>query len=92
MSSTASVETVVLPPSKTIQRPNGALQRVNSQTIEERIFQFALITIECHFTQKPPIGRKLAQNARDTIKKIMDKTLQQPVVRCVSTTPIPIYN
>jgi palmitoyltransferase len=91
MAAISSSETVTLPPSKTIQRSNGALQRVNEQTIEERIFQFALITIECHFTQKPPIGRKVAQNARDTIKKIMDKTLQQPVVREVLAKNVDIW-
>jgi hypothetical protein len=76
-------EKITLPASKTIQRPNGNWQRANTQTIEERIFQFALITIECHFTQKPPIGRKTAQNARDTIRRTMEKTLTRSEVRYV---------
>jgi hypothetical protein len=74
-------QTTNLPPSETIVRPNEKLQRVNTQTIEERAFQVALIMIEGHFTQEPPIGRKTAVKAMETIKRTMDKTLNMSSVR-----------
>jgi hypothetical protein len=77
---------------------NGRYGRVNTQSIEERNFQGGLIVIEMHFTQNPPIGRKAAGKAMETIKRTMDKTLKQSEVRyaqdmafyCHSTTLISV--
>jgi hypothetical protein len=66
---------------------NGCHGRANTQSIEERNFQGGLIVIEMHFTQKPPIGRKAAGKAMETIKRTMDKTLKQSEVRYAFNTP-----
>ncbi len=76
-------EEITLPPSEMIQRPGGKWQRVNKQTIEERLFQVALIYMESYFTQHPPIGVKTAIKSRETIKRTMEKTLNSSQVRYV---------
>lgn len=53
----------------------------NSQSIEERNFQAALIMTECHFTRKPPIGRKTVNMTLATIKRTMEKTLNVSEIR-----------
>lgn len=78
-------EKITLPPSEMVQRPDGRWQRKNTQTNEERTFQVAMIFIESYFTQLPPIGVKTVTKSRETIKKIMDKTLNSPQVRYVVT-------
>lgn len=55
----------------------------NSQSIEERNFQAALIMAECHFTRKPPIGRKTVNKTLETIKRTMEKTLNVSEIRYV---------
>lgn len=74
---------ITLPPSEMIQRPGGQLQRVNTQTVEERVFQVALMYMESYFTQQPPIGVKTATKSRETIKRTMEKTLNSSQVRYV---------
>ncbi|KAI9736551.1 MAG: hypothetical protein M1818_006062 [Claussenomyces sp. TS43310] len=68
-------------PAEMITRPNGRRERVNTQTIEERNFNLALIVIECHFTKQPPMGRRTVKLAVDTVRRTMDKTLNNPEVR-----------
>lgn len=58
----------------------------NSQSIEERNFQAALIMTECHFTRKPPIGRKTVNMTLATIKRTMEKTLNVSEIRYDSTS------
>lgn len=58
-------------------------ERINTQSIEERNFQAALIMIEAHFTRQPPIGRKTFNKALETVRRTMDKTLNKPDIRCV---------
>lgn len=53
----------------------------NTQSIEERNFQAALIMTECHFTRKPPIGRKTVNMTLATIKRTMEKTLNVSEIR-----------
>jgi hypothetical protein len=77
-------EEITLPPSEMIQRPDGKWQRVNKQTIEERMFQVALIYMESYFTQQPPTGLKTATKSREVMKKIMEKTLNSSQVRYVA--------
>jgi hypothetical protein len=81
-------EKITLPPPEMVQRPGGKWQRVNKQTIEERVFQVALMYMESYFTQQPPIGVKTATKSRETIKRTMEKTLNSSQVRYV--TPIRI--
>jgi hypothetical protein len=76
-------EKITLPPSEIIQRSGGQLQRVNAQTVEERVFQVALMYMESYFTQQPPIGVKTATKSRETIKRTMEKTLNSSQVRYV---------
>jgi hypothetical protein len=77
-------EKITLPPSEMIQRSGGHLQRVNTQTVEERVFQVALMYMESYFTQQPPIGVKTATKSRETIKRTMEKTLNSSQVRYVA--------
>lgn len=77
-------EKITLPPSEMIQQSGGQLQRVNTQTVEERVFQVALIYMESYFTQQPPMGVKTATKSRETIKKTMEKTLNSSQVRYVA--------
>jgi hypothetical protein len=77
-------EKITLPPSEMIQQSGGQLQRVNTQTVEERVFQVALIYMEGYFTQQPPIGVKTATKSRETIKRTMEKTLNSSQVRYVA--------
>jgi hypothetical protein len=74
-------EKITLPPSEMIQRSGGQLQRVNTQTVEERVFQVALMYMESYFTQQPPMGVKTATKSRETIKRTMEKTLNSSQVR-----------
>ena len=76
-------EKITLPPSEMIQRSGGQLQRVNTQTVEERVFQVALMYMESYLTQRPPIGMKTATKSRETIKRTMERTLNSPQVRYV---------
>jgi hypothetical protein len=76
-------EKITLPPSEMVQQPGGKWQRVNKQTIEERVFQVALMYMESYFTQQPPIGVKTATKSRETIKRTMEKTLNSSQVRYV---------
>jgi hypothetical protein len=75
----------------TMEVGDGRRGRENTQTIEERNFQGGLIVIEMHFTQKPPVGRKAAGKAMETIKRTMDKTLKQSEVRCDLSLPLHGY-
>jgi len=77
-------ENITLPASEMIQRPGGQLQRINTQTVEERVFQVALMYMESYFTQQPPMGVKTATKSRETIKRTMEKTLNSSQVRYVT--------
>ncbi|OBT66985.1 hypothetical protein VE03_04185 [Pseudogymnoascus sp. 23342-1-I1] len=63
----------------------------NSQSIEERNFQAALIMTECHFTRKPPIGRKTVNMTLATIKRTMEKTLNVSEIREVLAKNVDIW-
>jgi hypothetical protein len=76
----------------TMPASNGRHSRVNTQSIEERNFQGGLIVIEMHFAQNPPIGRKAAGKAMETIKRTMDKTLKQSEVRYAQNTACYCYS
>lgn len=56
----------------------------NFQSIEERNFLAALIMAECHFTKRPPIGRKTVNMTLATIKRTMEKTLNVSEIRYAS--------
>ncbi|KAK8141885.1 hypothetical protein G3M48_009720 [Beauveria asiatica] len=46
----------------------------NTETIEERCFSAALICLEGHFTQSPPMGPKTAARVNSMISKTLEKT------------------
>jgi len=55
----------------------------NHQSIEERNFQASLIMAECHFSKRPPIGRKTVNKTVETVRRTMDKTLNVSEIRYV---------
>jgi hypothetical protein len=58
---------------------------VNNQSIEERNFQAALLMTECHFTKRPPVGRKTVNKTLEAIRRTMEKTLNQSEIRYTAT-------
>lgn len=82
-------EKITLLPSEMIQRSGGKWQRVNKQTIEERLFQVALIYMESYLTQLPPMGLKTATKSREAIKTTLEKTLNSSQVRYVTADQNP---
>lgn len=54
---------------------------VNTQSIEERCFQAGLLMAESHFSKRPPIGRKTQNKMAETVRRTMDKTLNQSEIR-----------
>lgn len=66
-------------------RENGQWERKNTQTIEERIFQVALILIEMHFSQQTPTAVKYPTKTREAIRRTMEKTLNSSQIRYVFT-------
>jgi hypothetical protein len=51
-------------------------QRKNTQTIEERSFQAALIGLEIRFEETPGLGAKSIPNSKPDIKKMITNTLE----------------
>jgi hypothetical protein len=64
-----------------VERPNGKMQRVNMQSIEERNFNAALAMVESHFTRRPPLGPKTFAKTLETVRRTMDKTLNKSEIR-----------
>lgn len=46
----------------------------DGESIEERCFSAALICLEGHFTQSPPMGPKTASRVQAMIAKTLEKT------------------
>lgn len=46
----------------------------NGESIEERCFSAALICLEGHFTQSPPMGPQTATRVNSMISKTLEKT------------------
>lgn len=46
----------------------------NGESIEERCFSAALICLEGHFTQSPPMGPQTAARVNSMISKTLEKT------------------
>lgn len=46
----------------------------NGESIEERCFSAALICLEGHFTQSPPMGPKTAAKVSAMVAKTLEKT------------------
>lgn len=46
----------------------------SGETIEERVFSAALICLEGHFTQSPPMGHMTAARVAVMISKTLEKT------------------
>lgn len=55
----------------------------NGDSIEERVFSAALICLEGHFTQSPPMGPKTAAKVSAMIAKTLEKTHTLRKVRYV---------
>lgn len=70
-------------PIQLVTREDGRLDVRNTQTIEERCLNSALMMVESKFTRKPPIGLKTSTKAIDMIKTSMDKTLKITAVRYI---------
>lgn len=47
---------------------------MSSETIEERCFSAALICLEGHFTQSPPMGPQTTARVNSMISKTLEKT------------------
>jgi palmitoyltransferase len=60
---------------------DGVKAPPNTQSIEERSFQVALMMVESWFTERPPIGARTRKCTVDTIRRIMEKTLNKPEIR-----------
>lgn len=59
-------EVVAAPP-----QDNGG---VSNETIEERCFSAALVCLEGHFTQSPPMGPQTTARVSSMISKTLEKT------------------
>lgn len=57
------------------------------ETIEERCFSSALICLEGHFTQSPPMGPQTALRVNSMITKTLEKTHTLRKSRCVTQRP-----
>lgn len=51
-------------------------QRKNTQTIEERNFQAALLGLEIRFEETPGFGAKSIPNSKPDVKKMVTSTLE----------------
>lgn len=60
-------EEVAAPPQE-----NGG--EVSDETIEERCFSAALVCLEGHFTQSPPMGPQTTARVSSMISKTLEKT------------------
>ncbi|KAF5134414.1 hypothetical protein E5D57_005048 [Metarhizium anisopliae] len=61
----------------------------NGESIEERCFSAALICLEGHFTQSPPMGPQTAARVNSMISKTLEKTHTLRTARLVITqTPL----
>lgn len=58
-------------------------QRKNTQTIEERGFCAALITLEGHFERMPAFGSRTSVQAKKIIQDTLERTLNSADARCV---------
>jgi len=62
--------------------PVGSMSpRRNPQTIEERFFQAALISLELHFETKTGIGPKTMPEVKKMVSKTLDLSLNKADVR-----------
>ncbi|KAM3555608.1 hypothetical protein ARSEF4850_005912 [Beauveria asiatica] len=59
---------------ESIELPSDTGAEGNTETIEERCFSAALICLEGHFTQSPPMGPKTAARVNSMISKTLEKT------------------
>lgn len=59
----------------------------SDETIEERVFSAALICLEGHFTQSPPMGPKTAARVTSMVSKTLEKTHTLRRVRSVTLWP-----
>lgn len=57
----------------------------SGETIEERSFSAALICLEGHYTQSPPMGPLTAARVSSMISKTLEKTHTLRKARCVLT-------
>lgn len=54
--------------------PDAPKPAAAGETIEERCFSAALICLEGHFTQSPPMGPQTAAHVSSIITKTLEKT------------------
>ena len=60
-------------PDDVLQLEDGASLE-NGETIEERCFSAALVCLEGHYTQAPPMGPLTAARVTSLITKTLEKT------------------
>jgi hypothetical protein len=69
-------------PYSPISSPDMA-QRMNTQTIEERLFCAALIMLEGHFEKMKGVGYKSMAEAKKMVAQTLDRSLNKAVVRYI---------
>lgn len=67
-------DTTVLGQDAVAARPQENGGGVSNETIEERCFSAALVCLEGHFTQSPPMGPQTTARVSSMISKTLEKT------------------
>lgn len=63
----------------------------NTQSVEERYFQVALMMVESMFSGTPPIGYRTRKATKDAVRQTMEKTLNKPEIREVLARNVDIW-
>lgn len=67
-------DTTILGQEAVAARPQENGGEVSNETIEERCFSAALVCLEGHFTQSPPMGPQTTARVSSMISKTLEKT------------------